>query len=372
MMPTPVFTHFPQTHVTGIVVETTNALEADPATARIPALWGRFMGESLENKIAQRAPDGRMFSVYTGYESDYRGRYTIAVAVEVLGAGAVPDGLKQFVLPAGTYLVFDAAGQMPRAVVQAWQAVWQYFESSRMRRAYTTDFEVYDRDKVRIYIALQENNMQNEMMDAVKAGDLNKVSELLKTDPALVNARDDQGNSAVLIAAYWGKTEVRDALLARKPTLTIFEAAATGQSRRVEELAALKPAELTAFSHDGFTPLHLAVFFGHGAIAKFLLAHNADVGAVSHNPMMVQPLHSAAAGNDLDICQALLEHGADVNAVQQDGFTPLMAAAQNGNRDMVELLLRHGAKRSAKNAHGKTAGDIASENGHDVIAKALV
>ena len=369
---TPRFADFPLTHVVGIAAQTTNALEADPATACIPGLWGRFMGESLADKITNRVPDGRRFGVYTHYESDHRGRYTNAVTVEVRGEGVVPDDMRRFVLPAGAYLVFDAHGDMPMAVVHAWQDVWRYFDSSRMRRAYTTDFEMYDRGAVSIYIAVQEDDMQNEMMDAVKAGDVGKVELLLATDPALVNARDGDGNSAVLIASYWGKSDAREVLLAHAPTLNIFEATAVGQFRRVEELLTHDSSLVSSFSHDGFTPLHLAVFFGHIAIARFLIDHSADVKAVSRNPMRVQPLHSAAAGNYLDICQALLDHKADVNAVQQDGFTPLMAAAQNGNLALAELFLRHGANRAAQTSAGKTARDIAIESGHETVAALLV
>lgn len=365
---TPQFLHFPETRVVGIATATTNAREATPATASIPELWGRFMGESLADHISNRVPDDRMFGVYTDYESDHRGCYTNAVTVEVSDASAPPDGMTGFVLPAGTYLVFDCIGEMPAAVVSGWQDVWHYFDSSRMQRAYTADFEVYDRGAVSIYIAILESSMQTEMMDAVKAGDVDKVKTLLATDPALVNAKDDQGNSAVLIASYWGKTTVRDALLAAHPALNVFEAAAAGANDRVKELVTRDTALINAFSHDGFTPLHLAVFFGHINIAQMLLTFSPDVRAVSRNPMMVQPLHSAAAGNHYDICKELLERGADVNAVQQDGFTPLMAAAQNGNIALTELFLRHGADPHVVATGGKTAHDFAVEGGHEAVA----
>ncbi len=213
--------------------------------------------------------------------------------------------------------------------------------------------------------------MQTEMMDAVKAGDVDKVKALLATDPALVNAKDDDGNSAVLIASYSGKTVVRDALLAHQPALNVFEATAAHASQHVKDLMTRDPSLINMFSHDGFTPLHLAVFFGHTDIAHMLLTFNPDVSAVSRNEMMVQPLHSAATGNHYDICKELLARGADVNAVQQDGFTPLMAAAQNGNIALTELFLRHGADPRAKATGGKTARDFAMEGGHEAVAALL-
>jgi ankyrin repeat protein len=213
--------------------------------------------------------------------------------------------------------------------------------------------------------------MQSEMMNAVKAGDVGKVNALLAEDPTLVNARDEQGNSAVLIASYWGKNAVRDVLLAHQPMLNIFEATATGAFASVKTWLARDPSVVNDYSHDGFTPLHLAVFFGHTGIAHELLKHDPDVRAVSRNPMMVQPLHSAAAGNHTEICKALLARGADVNAVQQDGFTPLMAAAQTGNLELTELFLRHGANAHVKTAEGKTARDFAMDGGHEAVASLL-
>lgn len=210
-----------------------------------------------------------------------------------------------------------------------------------------------------------------DMMDAVKTGDVERVEQLLAEQPELVHAKDDDGASAILIAAYWSKRDVAEVLLAHEPRLNVFEAAAVGSLGHVKQLLAAERALAHTCSHDGFTPLHLAAFFGHTDVVVFLLAQNADVNAVARNPMKVQPLHSAAAGNHIEICRALIEHGADVNARQQGGFTPLHSAAQNGNAELVTLLLRHGAHPGATTDDGKTARDFAPEGEYDALAKVL-
>ena len=43
-----------------------------------------------------------------------------------------------------------------------------------------------------------------DMMAAVSAGDSAQVRSLLKEEPALANARNEDGDSAVLVAAYRG------------------------------------------------------------------------------------------------------------------------------------------------------------------------
>ena len=63
--------------VAGIAVRTTNAAEADPASARIGPLWDRFFSESWEHKLPPPGADGRVFGVYSGYASDQHGAFDV-------------------------------------------------------------------------------------------------------------------------------------------------------------------------------------------------------------------------------------------------------------------------------------------------------
>ena len=119
-----------------------------------------------------------------------------------------------------------------------------------------------------------------ELLDAVKAGNAERVRELLESDPALASARDD---------------------------VDIFEASALGSLDRISSLLQKDPGLAGAFSADGFTPLHLAAFFGHSSAAR-----------------------------------VLLDRGADVNARTDDGRTPLTLARDNGHDVASELLRRRG------------------------------
>ena len=214
-----------------------------------------------------------------------------------------------------------------------------------------------------------------DLLEAVKAGDVERVKALLEPDPALVNARDDSGNSAVLLAVYYGRKNVVELLLSYKPHMNLFEASAAGDLQRVTALLREDPDlegdRVNSFAHDGFTPLGLASFFGHGDVVELVLSRGAEVNLASANRMQVMPLHSAVAGRHAGIARTLLEHGADVNAAQQDGFVPLHGAAQNGQPDMIELLLEYGADVNAKNAEGLTALAIAVQEGHAGAAELL-
>jgi uncharacterized protein len=214
-----------------------------------------------------------------------------------------------------------------------------------------------------------------QVLEIVKAGDLAGVSKLLATDPALVNSRDEAGNSAVLLALYHGHREIADFLIARGADLNVFEASAAGQFDRVKSLVAENADLVSAYSHDGFTPLHLAAFFGHQSILKLLLDQGANPNAIAKNPMQVMPIHSAAAHFQPEVAEAIVKdlviHGAEVNSTQQGGFTALHEAAQSGNLGLIKFLLAHGANISARANDGKSALTFAQESNKPEAASLL-
>src|SRR5258708_17674757 len=210
-----------------------------------------------------------------------------------------------------------------------------------------------------------------ELIEAIKAGDKSQVEQILAANPALANARSDVGTSAVLYAMYYGHAPLAELLVAAGATLDIFEAATVGDLARVKTLVAANPTSVTAFAHDGFTALHLAAFFGHAAIAEFLLAAGAEVNAVARNPQKVMPLHSAVSSNRLDVTRVLLAHHAAVNEAQEAGFTPLHESAQNGNLEITQLLLDAQADVNNRKSDGRTPLMLAEEHHHDALAALL-
>jgi hypothetical protein len=67
-------------------------------------------------------------------------------------------------------------------------------------------------------------------LEAVKAGELAKVTAMLDADPSLAVA-SDRGESAFLLAIRHGRRQVRDLLLARGVEPDLFESLADGQLR---------------------------------------------------------------------------------------------------------------------------------------------
>jgi ankyrin repeat protein len=208
-------------------------------------------------------------------------------------------------------------------------------------------------------------------MAAVEAGDAARVAALVASDPAVANARDEHGVSALMRARYRADRAVTDALLAADPELDVFEATALGYVDRLRERLEEDPGRVSAYSPDGFTALHFAAFFGKVEAARILLEEGASVDTYTRNEFANQPLHAAAAGRNIDACRVLLAAGADVNATQHGGYTPLHEAAGSGDVELAELFLSAGADPSIQLPDGQIAADTAEAAGHVDLARRL-
>jgi uncharacterized protein len=209
------------------------------------------------------------------------------------------------------------------------------------------------------------------LFDAIKAGEFDRVKAMVTANPALITARARTGESAILTAVYHQQKEIANLLVARGAPLTIFEACAAGEVERVERLLEADGLAIAAYSDDGWTPLHLAAFFGHAKIAEMLLARGADVRARSHNPTGNTPLHAALAANHKMVAGLLLGAGADVNAADAGGWRPLHLAAANSNLESMKLLIAQGADVNAPNGEGVTPYALAQQKNQREAAELL-
>jgi len=105
----------------------------------------------------------------------------------------------------------------------------------------------------------------------------------------------------------------------------------------------LVSAEFTGGGPDNDCPLlMIAADKGDKAMVELLLRYGANVDA--RNDDGEAALHYAALEGYTDIAQTLLDHHADVNIKSEIGATPLSLAEKAGKSDVVALLKQHGAK----------------------------
>lgn len=139
--------------ITGISIRTTNAREMNSETSKIGALHQQF-----DEKVPVDYKSGaRVYGVYYNYESDYSGEFSVLAGTDQIGKTPI-DNLESVSIPGGTYMVFEAKGEVPQIVITTWSKIWDYFSTAdtQYQRAYTTDFEFYkNQNEIEIYIAVK-------------------------------------------------------------------------------------------------------------------------------------------------------------------------------------------------------------------------
>jgi uncharacterized protein len=125
--------------------------------------------------------------------------------------------------------------------------------------------------------------------------------------------------SEALHALYQGDRERADQLSAPDDELPVYEAAAFGRIARLRQLLDEDPANANAWSPDGFTALHLAIFGGNEEAVRLLVERGADVDALATAEIArVRPLGTAAFVGRPDLEQILLDAGADPDLAREE------------------------------------------------------
>lgn len=177
--------------------------------------------------------------------------------------------------------------------------------------------------------------------------------------------------SDVLMALYMNDRD-RARGAAAGVTLSLPELAAFGDLAPLTQHLERHPADLQAYSPDGWTALHLAGYFGYASVVVRLLRAGASHSARSTNAQGNTALHAAIAGRrEMAAITALLAAGSDASAGDAQGYRPLHLAASRGDLALAELLIACGASRDVRTADGKIAADLAREHDHPDLAEWL-
>lgn len=167
---------------------------------------------------------------------------------------------------------------------------------------------------------------------ASKEGQIEKVRKLLRANPNLVSAKNNDG---------W------------RP----LHFAAVAVEKEIAELLISEGANVNVRDNDGFTPLHLAAatpfhVFGVGGseiVDEVLIAKGAKINAKDKYGQT--PLHLAARK---DVAELLINKGARINDKNEDGWTPLHEAALKGAKALVQLLITKGAEINVRTTRETT------------------
>lgn len=209
------------------------------------------------------------------------------------------------------------------------------------------------------------------LMHAIQDRDLEAAKAALERDASQATAELPGGLSPLMFALYHGAHDIAALLRSFRP-LNLHEAASYGDAMRVAELLVADKSQIDAYSPDGWTPLHLAAFFGQRDTALVLVALGAPLDALSQNPMQNTPMHAAIAGAlGESLAPLLIGFGADVHHVGGSGVTALHLAASRGFEGLCKLLLARGVDRHLQTEDNKTAAQIARDRSHLATAAML-
>ncbi|MCU0361654.1 MAG: ankyrin repeat domain-containing protein [Bacteroidia bacterium] len=150
---------------------------------------------------------------------------------------------------------------------------------------------------------------------------------------------------------------------------TIFDAARSNDTLRINTLFHLNPDTVNALSEIGFSPLIIAVYREQMDAAKLLIKLNANVNIQS--PEGTSLLVAAYKGNKI-LVDLILNTGANVDDSNEDGVTSLMYAAQLNHQTVAISLLQFGANKYLRSKAGFTAFDYAMKNGFNSLAEVLL
>jgi ankyrin repeat protein len=187
---------------------------------------------------------------------------------------------------------------------------------------------------------------------AAENGNEKVLELLLQAGKIDTNARDDDGKTMLIRAAWYGYKDTVKLLLRSgkvnpdakdlKGQTPLIWAAQYEHRDIVELLLSTGKVDPDAKNLEGQTPLMWAALYGYRDIVRLLLS----TGKVDPDVKDIQrqtPLMLAALYGHRDIVELLLSTGkVDPDAKNLEAQTPVMLAARNEHRDTVKLLLSTG------------------------------
>lgn len=198
----------------------------------------------------------------------------------------------------------------------------------------------------------------------------------LVTAKAKIDAKNEGGVTALMIASRNGRVDTVKALIAKGANVNLADndgwtslmyAALNGQSMVVDALIEAK-AKIDAKNSDGWPAIVLAISEGRGTVIEKLLAAGDTFPTEIRG---VSTLFFAIEGGDLVTFRAALRAAKTLAVTDKDGWSPVEYAAASNQEQMMMDLLRAGASATVKDKEGKTALDRAKEYDYKEIVALL-
>lgn len=151
---------------------------------------------------------------------------------------------------------------------------------------------------------------ENSMHRAVKLGS-KKIVEQLLSNKQLIDSRNKEGKTPLILCAEKGYLEICEALL--------------------------KAGADSAAINDGSNAMHEAAFYNHPEVIRLLATNKQLINSKTKIKLRTPLILTALRGNK-ESCAVLLELGADPMETDHEGWNAMHYAAEEGKTEVVRLL----------------------------------
>ncbi|XP_058738659.1 uncharacterized protein LOC131610671 [Vicia villosa] len=216
--------------------------------------------------------------------------------------------------------------------------------------------------------AIKDANKRGALHFAALEGQTEICNYLLEDLKLPIDAKDDDGETALIHAARQGHTATAKYLIdhGADPTIAsnlgataLHHSAGIGDIELLEHL--LSKGINTDLESDAGTPLVWAAGHAQQAAVTALLKHGANPNAETDDG--ITPLLSSVAAGSLECLELLIQAGAKVN-VSAGGATPLHIASDNGSLELINSLLKAGADPNIADEDGVKPIQVAAARGN--------
>lgn len=161
-----------------------------------------------------------------------------------------------------------------------------------------------------LFITISLSAQEKNVFDVARSGTVAEMTELIKADKGIVDAKDDRGFTPLILAVYRNNEEVVNLLVSKTSTIN--------------------------YNSSSGTALVAASYKGLPTIVEALLKNNADSNIADSNGTTA--LIYATLANNIEIVQLLLKNGADRNAQDNRGNSAMDYASISKNEKLIDIL----------------------------------
>ena len=255
--------------------------------------------------------------------------------------------------------------------------------------------------------SLREKYRSNfPLHEAAEVGQVDDAMNILNFETTDVNAKDDEGMTAVGYAAMWNHHEIISLLHRAGASLSVQDndgdtptiQAAYNNSPEALQLLLRLGANINTRNNDGKSALQYAVEKKYRDCAAILLDHikGKEQPLVTHEEMTpytfsarcsfdntvvravkdeygAYALHKSCGAGLLEEVNILIASGTDVEEPNGFGWTPLFYASSRNHPNVIEMLRKAGASLNKKMLYnGDTPTTVAAENDSSAALEYLV